>query len=585
MMVELAAAHGVAPICQKPLAWDMADAQAMVQACADRGLPFMVHENFRFQHPMRRIKQLLDDGAIGRPFFGRISFRTGSRRLLGPAVAGRQRAHDHRRRRRAPVRPRHAASSASHRRSSPTPSPSTRASSGEDVATVLMHMDDATCIVDASYETRSDHNTYPQTFVVLEGTEGTITLGPDYHLQVVSRGSVTDEDLVIPDHGWTSEPWNAIQDSVYTIQRHWIHCLADGRGARDVRRAHPPAARRDPRRVRVARLGRSLHRREPVLTVLHAGPLTVTYADGDLRDIRLGGAEIVRRIYVVFQDRNWTARPWTILEEDVAGRRRTPSRSSCAHGAPSTRSPSPGRGRLTGSADGTIRYADRRQHRRSPSSATGWACACCTRRTRGHGRARWRRVDGTVVETGPSRSPSPRTSPSPRCARSRHEVAPGLRATVRMTGETFESEDHRNWSDASFKHYCTPISLPFPVTVEPGRPDRRSPSRSRSTASCRRALAGPPALRIDITDDVAPAAADRHPARPRRPPPHRRRGRAAGCAEAAPRPHRRRRRPPLRPRPGWRRALQDAEADRCPPGTRPARDRPGRPRPARAVGR
>ena len=49
-----------------------------------------------------------------------------------------------------------------------------------------------------------------------------------------------------------------------------------------------------------------------------------------------------------------------------------------------------------------------------------------------------------------------------------HEVAPGLHATVRMTGETFESEDHRNWSDASFKHYCTPISLPFPVTVSPG---------------------------------------------------------------------------------------------------------------------
>ena len=49
-----------------------------------------------------------------------------------------------------------------------------------------------------------------------------------------------------------------------------------------------------------------------------------------------------------------------------------------------------------------------------------------------------------------------------------HEVVPGVAATVRLTGETFETEDHRNWSDASYKTYCTPISLPFPVTVQAG---------------------------------------------------------------------------------------------------------------------
>jgi D-apiose dehydrogenase len=100
--------------------------------------------------------------------------------------------------------------------------------SGEDVATVLMHMRDATCVVDASYETASDHDTYPQTLVTLEGTAGTITLTADYRLEVVSRGVVTQERLVIPDHGWTSEPWNAIQDSVYSIQRHWVECLDSG---------------------------------------------------------------------------------------------------------------------------------------------------------------------------------------------------------------------------------------------------------------------------------------------------------------------------------------------------------------------
>lgn len=227
MMVELAASHGVAAICQKPLAWEMGDANAMVEAMTARGLPFMVHENFRFQHPMRRIKALLDENAIGRPFFGRVSFRTAhdvyaaqpwlvdSPRMIIIDVAVHlfdlakcfmgvpETLYTHALR----VNPRIA---------------------GEDVATVLLRMEDATCVVDASYETRSDHNTYPQTFVTLEGTEGTITLSADYHLQVVSRGTVTDEQLVIPEHGWSSEPWNAIQDSVYSIQRHWIDCLASG---------------------------------------------------------------------------------------------------------------------------------------------------------------------------------------------------------------------------------------------------------------------------------------------------------------------------------------------------------------------
>ncbi len=227
MMVELAAAHGVAPICQKPLAWEMTDAQAMVDACRAKSLPFMVHENFRFQHPMRRIKELLDADAIGRPFFGRVSFRTAhdvysaqpwlvdSDRMIIVDVAV------------------HLFDLATCFMGEPQTLFTDALQvnpriAGEDVATVLMHMDEATCIVDASYETRSDHNTYPQTFVTLEGTDGSITLGADYHLQVVSRGVVTDEDLMIPDHGWTSEPWNAIQDSVYNIQRHWITCLETG---------------------------------------------------------------------------------------------------------------------------------------------------------------------------------------------------------------------------------------------------------------------------------------------------------------------------------------------------------------------
>jgi D-apionolactonase len=49
-----------------------------------------------------------------------------------------------------------------------------------------------------------------------------------------------------------------------------------------------------------------------------------------------------------------------------------------------------------------------------------------------------------------------------------HEIYPGLSAEVRFSGDTFEMEDHRNWTDANFKTYCTPLSNPFPVEVKQG---------------------------------------------------------------------------------------------------------------------
>src|SRR5262249_29971600 len=49
-----------------------------------------------------------------------------------------------------------------------------------------------------------------------------------------------------------------------------------------------------------------------------------------------------------------------------------------------------------------------------------------------------------------------------------HEVAPGVRARVAFQGDTFEMEDQRNWGDASYKTYSTPLRLPFPVEVPIG---------------------------------------------------------------------------------------------------------------------
>ena len=44
----------------------------------------------------------------------------------------------------------------------------------------------------------------------------------------------------------------------------------------------------------------------------------------------------------------------------------------------------------------------------------------------------------------------------------------GSEFELKFEGDIFETEDQRNWGDASFKTYCTPLSLPFPRALKVG---------------------------------------------------------------------------------------------------------------------
>ncbi|HOW10030.1 MAG TPA: hypothetical protein PLX08_09525 [Bacteroidales bacterium] len=44
----------------------------------------------------------------------------------------------------------------------------------------------------------------------------------------------------------------------------------------------------------------------------------------------------------------------------------------------------------------------------------------------------------------------------------------GISCKLDFEGDVFETEDQRNWTDASFKTYSTPLSLPHPVWIEKG---------------------------------------------------------------------------------------------------------------------
>ncbi|GAB2510195.1 hypothetical protein [Paramicrobacterium agarici] len=44
----------------------------------------------------------------------------------------------------------------------------------------------------------------------------------------------------------------------------------------------------------------------------------------------------------------------------------------------------------------------------------------------------------------------------------------GIDVRLHFAGDVFEMEDQRNWTDASFKTYSTPLERPFPVRLDPG---------------------------------------------------------------------------------------------------------------------
>ena len=72
--VHMAAERGISIICQKPMAPDLETARQMVLACQQAGVPFAINENWRWQLPIRRLKQALKDARLGRPFRANILY-------------------------------------------------------------------------------------------------------------------------------------------------------------------------------------------------------------------------------------------------------------------------------------------------------------------------------------------------------------------------------------------------------------------------------------------------------------------------------------------------------------------------------
>ena len=201
--VHMVAAHKLPVICQKPMAPTLAEAEKMVKTCHEAGVPYLLHENWRWQTPIRELKKLLDSGAIGTPFRARITCVSGypvfinepwlkdwpeyiifdmgshlldvARFLFGEAESlycQVDRIH-------ADVK-------------------------GEDVATVMLRMGGQTTVmVELGFaENYLEHDAFLETPIFVEGEKGSAELGFNSSLRVTTESGTHARRFPSPSYSW-----------------------------------------------------------------------------------------------------------------------------------------------------------------------------------------------------------------------------------------------------------------------------------------------------------------------------------------------------------------------------------------------
>ena len=226
--VQLAAQFAKPVICQKPMAPSLGEAEKMVAVCRAANVWFAVHENWRWQTPIRELKKVLASGVIGKPFRGRIDYINSfpvfenqpflktveqfimadmgshifdvARFLFGEA--SRVYAQTNR---------------------------VTPGIAGEDVATVLMRMQSgATVTCNLSYASRVEHDRFPEAFIHIEGDRGALELAPDYWIRITTERGTEARRCPPPEFAWADPRYALVHSSIVACNRDLLNALQSG---------------------------------------------------------------------------------------------------------------------------------------------------------------------------------------------------------------------------------------------------------------------------------------------------------------------------------------------------------------------
>lgn len=205
------------------------------------------------------------------------------------------------------------------------------------------------------------------------------------------------------------------------------------------------------------------------IACLRAGSLTMRFDAGDLRYVKLGGREVIRRIYAAVRDRNWGTVPAEISElktQMAEDHFRITYTSTHRHREIHFE----WQAVIVGETDGSIHFTlDGEAMTTFLRNRIGFCVLHPIRECAG-AKCHARYTNATEKElafpdTIAAEQPVNGLSDLAGLA---HEIEPGIWAEMKFEGDVFEMEDQRNWIDASFKTFCTPLRLPRPVEIKAG---------------------------------------------------------------------------------------------------------------------
>jgi predicted dehydrogenase len=204
------------------LAASLGECEDLVGVCRDAATPLAVHENWRWQAPLRYVKELLASGAIGTPFRCRIDMISGFdvfanqpylREVeqfiisdLGCHLLDLARSYfgdfDRLYCQTACV------------------GPDIR---GENVATIMLSSrnEQLSALVQMAYaRTPLEHECFPQTLLFMEGDRGSIEVAPDYMVRWTDATGTHTRRVAPPQYAWANPDYAVVHASI-------VACHAD----------------------------------------------------------------------------------------------------------------------------------------------------------------------------------------------------------------------------------------------------------------------------------------------------------------------------------------------------------------------
>lgn len=226
--VEMAVRHGIKNIiCQKPMGPDFATCKKMLDLCRNVKANFYIHENYRWERPLRRFKEILDSGIIGKPFKARVSFNSGFPVFENqPFLAELEKFI--------------LTDMGSHvfdvtrfmfgecKRlwcQKITVNPYIK---GEDVASVMLQMENGMPVfTELSYSSIVEDDAFTTVFILVEGDKGSLYIGPGFEIRTTTKEGTVSEVVKFPSYDWADPNYIVNHESGIPINQ---NILDDMRG-------------------------------------------------------------------------------------------------------------------------------------------------------------------------------------------------------------------------------------------------------------------------------------------------------------------------------------------------------------------